>query len=81
MGVPAEGGSLGAGVVDHFLTGGLLPRPCGRCVTCTRATPLRAVLEALTSPGVHRLVCVEPDTNRAEGIVSLRDVACYLFTA
>ena len=52
-----------------------------RCVTCTRATPLRAVLEALTTPGVHRLVCVEPGTNRAEGIVSLRDVAYYLFSA
>lgn len=76
-GVAAGGpGGVGAGATTAEGLGRV-----GRCVTCTRATPLRAVLEALTTPGVHRLVCVELGTNRAEGIVSLRDVAHYLFSS
>uniref|UniRef100_A0A7S0WNV7 CBS domain-containing protein n=1 Tax=Pyramimonas obovata TaxID=1411642 RepID=A0A7S0WNV7_9CHLO len=51
----------------------------GRCWTCTRATPLRIVVDALSSPGIQRLVCVAANTNVVEGIVSLRDVASFIF--
>jgi len=51
----------------------------GRCWTCTRATPLRVVVDVLSSPGIQRLVCVVAGTNVVEGIVSLRDVASFIF--
>ncbi len=37
------------------------------------------VVEKLAIPGVRRLVVVHPDTRRVEGVVSLSDVAAYLF--
>lgn len=39
----------------------------------------RSVVERLSTPGVRRLFVVDPDTRRMEGIVSLSDVAAYLF--
>lgn len=45
----------------------------------TREEPLRSIVEKLSLPGVRRLVVVEPTTRRVEGIVSLSDVAAYLF--
>jgi len=51
----------------------------GRCHTCTRTTTLRVVVEALATPGVQRLICVEPNSRRLEGLISLRDVALFLF--
>ena len=39
----------------------------------------RSIVERLSVPGVRRLFVVDPDTRRMEGIVSLSDVAAYLF--
>ena len=47
--------------------------------TATRASPrCRTVVERLSVPGVRRLVVVDSDTRRVEGIISLSDVASYL---
>jgi CBS domain-containing protein len=40
---------------------------------------LRAVVERLAAPGVRRLVVVDRHTRRVQGLVSLSDVAAYLF--
>eukprot|EP00887_Chlorella_sp_A99_P006896 scaffold2.g6896.t1 len=37
-----------------------------------------SVVERLSVPGVRRLVAVDPETRRVQGIVSLSDVAAYL---
>ena len=50
-----------------------------RCFTCTRADSLRTVMETLSLPGVSRLICVEAASQRIEGIVTLSDVANFLF--
>ena len=39
----------------------------------------RSIVERLSVPGVRRLFVVDPDNRRMEGIVSLSDVAAYLF--
>jgi CBS domain-containing protein len=36
-------------------------------------------MERLSIPGVRRLVMVEPETRRVEGVISLSDIAAYLF--
>jgi CBS domain-containing protein len=41
--------------------------------------PLRVVVERLAAPGVRRLVVVDAGTRRVQGVVSLSDVAAYLF--
>lgn len=61
---PAEGGNGG---------------PPRRCYTCTRADSLRTAMETLALPGVTRLVCVQAGTQRIEGIVTLSDIASFLF--
>ena len=58
------------------------PGPGGRGVrvhVCSKDDSLRTVVERLAIPGVRRLVVVQPDTRRVEGIVSLSDIAGYLF--
>ena len=55
---------------------GVLPSP--RAHTCTRADTLRAVVEALSLPGVRRLVIVDAQTRGVEGVVSLSDVVSFL---
>eukprot|EP00195_Chlamydomonas_chlamydogama_P004942 CAMPEP_0202902206 /NCGR_PEP_ID=MMETSP1392-20130828/16719_1 /ASSEMBLY_ACC=CAM_ASM_000868 /TAXON_ID=225041 /ORGANISM="Chlamydomonas chlamydogama, Strain SAG 11-48b" /LENGTH=541 /DNA_ID=CAMNT_0049588939 /DNA_START=491 /DNA_END=2115 /DNA_ORIENTATION=+ len=67
-----EGGSLHAG-----------PGPGGkstRVYVCSKDDPLRTVVERLAIPGVRRLVVVQPETRRVEGLISLSDVAAYLFS-
>lgn len=49
-----------------------------RLHVCTPQDALRTVVERLSVPGVRRLVVVDGDTRRVEGIVSLSDVAAYL---
>jgi len=53
-----------------------LPTP--RAHTCTRGDTLRAVVEALSLPGVRRLVVVDANSHAVEGVVSLSDVAAFL---
>ncbi|KAK9867655.1 hypothetical protein WJX84_008764 [Apatococcus fuscideae] len=50
-----------------------------RLQLCTARDSLRQAMERLSVPGVRRLFVVEPSTRRVEGIVSLSDVAAYLF--
>lgn len=50
-----------------------------RAYICTKDDTLRAVVERLSLPGVRRLVVVQPETRRVEGLISLSDVASYLF--
>lgn len=51
----------------------------GRVWVCTKDDTLRTVVERLAVPGVRRLVVVHPETRRVEGLISLSDVAQYLF--
>ena len=51
-----------------------------RAHTCTRADTLRAVVEALSLPGVRRLVVVNAATGVVEGVVSLSDVVAFLLS-
>ena len=46
---------------------------------CLNLSCCRSIVERLSVPGVRRLFVVDPDTRRMEGIVSLSDVAAYLF--
>jgi 5'-AMP-activated protein kinase regulatory gamma subunit len=50
-----------------------------RVHACTTSDPLRSVIERLSVPGVRRLLVVNPETKVLQGIVSLSDVASYLF--
>jgi len=50
-----------------------------RVFMCTKRDSLRTVVERLSIPGVRRLVMVEPETRRVEGVISLSDIAAYLF--
>jgi len=51
----------------------------GRMHVCTKDDSLRTVVERLAVPGVRRLIVVQPETRRVEGIISLSDVASFLF--
>ena len=50
-----------------------------RLYVCTRQDQLRVVLERLSMPSVRRVIVVHPDTSKVEGIISLSDVARFLF--
>lgn len=51
-----------------------------RVHACTNQDPLRTVMERLSIPGVRRLLIVNPENKKLEGIVSLSDVARFLMT-
>lgn len=51
-----------------------------RVHACTIGDPLRSIVERLSVPGVRRLLVVNPETKRLEGIVSLSDVAAFMLT-
>jgi len=51
-------------------------RPSLRCA-CAYATP--QVVERLSVPGIRRVIVVQPETRRVEGVFSLSDIAAYLF--
>eukprot|EP00192_Tetraselmis_astigmatica_P003438 CAMPEP_0117653972 /NCGR_PEP_ID=MMETSP0804-20121206/3489_1 /TAXON_ID=1074897 /ORGANISM="Tetraselmis astigmatica, Strain CCMP880" /LENGTH=551 /DNA_ID=CAMNT_0005460209 /DNA_START=679 /DNA_END=2334 /DNA_ORIENTATION=+ len=50
-----------------------------RMFICTKRDSLRTVVERLSIPGVRRLIAVHPETRCVEGIVSLSDIAAYMF--
>lgn len=60
-------------------SGGTPPARQQRVYACTAEDPLRAVVERLSVPGVRRVFVVDKGSNRVEGIVSLSDVAAFLF--
>ena len=75
VGAGAGGGAAFAAPAEGGAAGGA-PR---RCYTCTRADSLRTAMETLALPGVTRLVCVQAGTQRIEGIITLSDIASFLF--
>lgn len=58
--------------------GGAIAAKQHRLHVCTPNDALRTVVERLAVPGVRRLVVVDGDNRRVEGIVSLSDVAAFL---
>ena len=50
-----------------------------RAHSITRNDTLRTVVERLADPGVNRLMVIDANTRTLEGIVSLTDIATYLF--
>jgi CBS domain-containing protein len=73
----AGAGGAGAAFAAPAEAGG--GGPPRRCYTCTRADSLRTAMETLALPGVTRLVCVQAGTQRIEGIITLSDIASFLF--
>ena len=71
-------GAQAAGMPTPHQGQPMVPSP--RAHTCTRADTLRAVVEALSLPGVRRLVVVNGASNRVEGVVSLSDVVGFLLS-
>lgn len=78
------------GIAQHMAeaqrgAGGLPSLPGGRgaaaarVYVCTKDDSLRTVVERLSIPGVRRLIIVHPETRRVDGLISLSDVAGYLF--
>jgi len=49
-----------------------------RVHVCTPQDALRSVVERLSVPGVRRLIVVNAETRKVEGIVSLSDVAAFM---
>ena len=75
----AAQGAQAAGTPPPHARNPGLPSP--RAHTCTRADTLRAVVEALSLPGVRRLVVVDAATGVVEGVVSLSDVVAFLLSS
>ncbi|KAG2491725.1 hypothetical protein HYH03_009888 [Edaphochlamys debaryana] len=79
----AGGGAVGAGASAATTPGGpagsFTSQSGGRVWVVTKDDTLRTVVERLAVPGVRRLVVVHPETRRVEGLISLSDVAQYLF--
>jgi hypothetical protein len=50
-----------------------------RVFVCTKDDALRTVVERLSVPGVRRLIVIQPDTRKVEGLISLSDVLSFLF--
>jgi CBS domain-containing protein len=69
----APGGGYGAAAAAAGSIAG------GRVAVAYQDDPLRVVVERLAGPGVRRLVVVDRATRRVMGVVSLSDVAAYLF--
>ena len=74
----AAAGAQPAGMPPPHQLKPVIPSP--RAHTCVRADTLRAVVEALSLPGVRRLVVVDAATNVVEGVVSLSDVVAFLLS-
>lgn len=55
------------------------PQNNGRriCPTCFQSTPFFEVIQQLSDPDVRRLVVIDRQSRRVEGVISLRDVARY----
>ena len=73
-----RGSTQSLGAVDAVGAAGAAAAKQHRLHVCTPQDALRTVVERLSVPGVRRLVVVDGDTRRVEGIVSLSDVAAYL---
>ncbi|KAL0043392.1 hypothetical protein WJX79_003486 [Trebouxia sp. C0005] len=55
------------------------PQPDQRLHWCTPRDPLRLVVERLATPSVRRIFVIDPDMQVVEAIISLSDLAAYLF--
>lgn len=72
-----RGGAPGGGYSAAAAAAGSMAG--GRVAVAYQDDPLRVVVERLAGPGVRRLVVVDRATRRVQGLVSLSDVAAYLF--
>jgi CBS domain-containing protein len=70
---------FGAGADGQLHGSGGAGLRASRVFVCTRDDPLRTVVERLSVPGVRRLIVVQPETRRVEGLISLSDVVSFLF--
>jgi hypothetical protein len=79
----AAAGRAGGGGGGGALQAAPAPAPSslagGRVAVGYKDDTLRAVVERLAAPGVRRLIIVDRATRRVQGVVSLSDVAAYLF--
>lgn len=80
----AAGGQPHHGSSPHMAglgvgAGSITAQSGGRVWVVTKDDTLRTVVERLAVPGVRRLIVVTPESRRVEGIISLSDVAQYLF--
>lgn len=73
-----RGSAQSLGAVDAAGAAGAAAAKQHRLHVCTPQDALRTVVERLSVPGVRRLVVVDGDTRRVEGVVSLSDVASFL---
>ncbi|KAL3162612.1 hypothetical protein ABBQ38_008659 [Trebouxia sp. C0009 RCD-2024] len=55
------------------------PQPDQRLHWCTPRDPLRLIVERLATPSVRRIFVLDPESKVVEGIISLSDLAAYLF--
>lgn len=55
------------------------PQPDQRLHWCTPRDPLRLIVERLATPSVRRIFVIDPDMQVVEAIISLSDLAAYLF--
>lgn len=70
--------SLGGGEAGGAAAAAAAAAKQHRLHVCTPHDALRTVVERLSVPGVRRLIVVDGETRRVEGIVSLSDVAAFL---
>eukprot|EP00877_Chromochloris_zofingiensis_P006377 jgi/Chrzof1/1993/Cz10g29010.t1 len=76
----ASAAGVMAGMGDSQVRSGAAGGPkLQRVAMVTRDDPLRVVVERLAGPGIRRLIVVDRASGRVEGVVSLSDVAAYLF--
>ena len=71
-------GAQAAGMPPPHQMKSTVPSP--RAHTCVRGDTLRSVVEALSLPGVRRLVVVDQASRQVEGLVSLSDVVAFLLS-
>ncbi|KXZ49754.1 hypothetical protein GPECTOR_19g205 [Gonium pectorale] len=76
-GASASGGS--GSVLGGTSSGSITAQSGTRVWVVSKDDTLRTVVERLAVPGVRRLIVVHPETRRVEGLISLSDVAQYLF--
>lgn len=60
-------------------SGHLWSSPSLHAHSVTKNDTLRTVVERMAHPGVHRLMVIDAATHVLEGVISLTDVATYLF--
>jgi CBS domain-containing protein len=79
MDAQVRGGQAGGAAAAAAAQAAAAAAAAGRVCCVCRDDSLRTCVERLATPGVRRLVVVARDSRRVEGIVSLSDMAGFLF--